>query len=1128
MRLRSLDLLAYGPFVGATLDLSARGGLDLVYGPNEAGKSTSLRAIRGLLFGIEERTSDDHLHDKKDLRIGARIEGEGGEVLAVVRRKGRKATLQSFTGETIDDARLDRLLAGVSEQVFATTFGLDHRTLREGADALLAGRGGVGESLLEAGLGARGLSRLLTTLRAEADDIYTSPRAHTKPLVEALRGFKEEKKKSQDDALAVEAWEAQRRGLAETEAESARLEIAQREAQEAAFRARRVQRVLPKMRLFGTLTAERASIGEVPMLAASATSEREAAETARSDARAAIARLDTEIADLAREQAGLVVSDELIEDDAIALVVEERGSHRKAAHDLPKRLGELSHVDDEIARIRVRLGVAGDSVPPSRAVAANVRKLAPIEQMLVAALRSDREALVDAENRRDACRRELAALPPARDLTVVSAAARSAASEGDLLARFARVTAEVERRSAVVARACAKLGIATPLRGVPTAEATAHHERAIADARRGLDEQGRRVRDARARAAAIHEELAALLGEGGVPTERELGESRRARDDAWREALAGGDVARFVRALDESDALADRMRREADRVARLAVLRAREESSRRELAEVDGDERRARSTLEQAMTAWRALWSAPSIEVREPVEMLSFVRDHEAAVSAHDREQEARDERAATARVIERHEQALSAAVGEEGELSLLLERAAATLAENAETESRRRELGRALRDHDDASARLLRQRDERAGELLAHRGAWSEATRPFSTGSAPSPEEALGLLDDLEQLARALEQRAGLDRRIRGIDRDAKEFTVKVAALVARHAPDLVGMAPEDAAAELGRRREHSIEARTARRKTEEQLAERRARRAQQSARLEDAERILGELRRVAGAHDDDQLRSVEERTRRARGLDARIAALAEELVAVGEGRDLDALRAEVSSAEPDAISATLEDREVELRELRDAHRAAVERTGGLRSQLEQMRAERTWAATAASNAQQHLARARELAERWARAKVSVAILEREITRYREQNQGPVLARASELFARLTLGRYAGLRTTFDEADEAVLCALRGETEVTIEGLSDGTRDQLYLALRLASLERHAAKAAPMPVVLDDVLVHFDDARARSALEVLADVGDSMQVLLFTHHERVVELAREALGARVRVHSLG
>lgn len=79
---------------------------------------------------------------------------------------------------------------------------------------------------------------------------------------------------------------------------------------------------------------------------------------------------------------------------------------------------------------------------------------------------------------------------------------------------------------------------------------------------------------------------------------------------------------------------------------------------------------------------------------------------------------------------------------------------------------------------------------------------------------------------------------------------------------------------------------------------------------------------------------------------------------------------------------------------------------------------------------------------------------------------------------------------------------------------------MSDGTRDQLYLALRLAVIERHLEAGQRLPLVVDDLLLHFDDERARQALVVLAELGCRTQVLFFTHHRHLVELARQALPA--------
>ena len=86
---------------------------------------------------------------------------------------------------------------------------------------------------------------------------------------------------------------------------------------------------------------------------------------------------------------------------------------------------------------------------------------------------------------------------------------------------------------------------------------------------------------------------------------------------------------------------------------------------------------------------------------------------------------------------------------------------------------------------------------------------------------------------------------------------------------------------------------------------------------------------------------------------------------------------------------------------------------------------------------------------------------------------------------------------------------------------------VSDGTRDQLYLSLRIASIERQLEGNEPIPVILDDILVHFDDERAKLALGQLGELAERTQVLYFTHHERVRQLAREVLGERLQEHTL-
>ena len=77
---------------------------------------------------------------------------------------------------------------------------------------------------------------------------------------------------------------------------------------------------------------------------------------------------------------------------------------------------------------------------------------------------------------------------------------------------------------------------------------------------------------------------------------------------------------------------------------------------------------------------------------------------------------------------------------------------------------------------------------------------------------------------------------------------------------------------------------------------------------------------------------------------------------------------------------------------------------------------------------------------------------------------------------------------------------------------------MSEGRRDQLYLALRIAVIERHCAEAKPLPFVADDLFVTSNEDRTVRGIRALSELGRSTQVILFTHHAHVVEIAEANL----------
>jgi uncharacterized protein YhaN len=330
----------------------------------------------------------------------------------------------------------------------------------------------------------------------------------------------------------------------------------------------------------------------------------------------------------------------------------------------------------------------------------------------------------------------------------------------------------------------------------------------------------------------------------------------------------------------------------------------------------------------------------------------------------------------------------------------------------------------------------------------------------------------------------------------------------------------------PLEAGYECVRRFEQARAERAERKSIDEQLAEKRRVKSIQGERIAIAEARLSHLVEAAGVAHARDLEAAERRSAEARALIAELADVEAKLTEQGDGLSIDDLAREASATSPEEVAARRDEIERRVAEL-DEQIPALDQSIG-RIEVGRARFSEATAADAAAEAQEKLAKVRAHAERYLRARMAELVLAREIARYREANQGPLLARASTLFGRLTIGAYTGLRAAFDSSDREVLRAAReGASDVPVEALSDGARDQLYLALRVASLERLAAAGTALPVVLDDILVHFDDARARAALVVLAELAQEIQVLFFTHNQHIVDIARAAIPRQIVVHDL-
>src|SRR3990172_9012408 len=207
MRFVELRFLAWGPFTDLDVDLSApHAGLHVLHGHNETGKSSALRGIRALLFGVPERTTDDFLHDGRMIRIAARLRRSETHEIAFVRRKGRKGTLLGPSGAGVlpEDA-LAPFLGGVTAEFFEALFAMDHHGLRAGGEELRLGKGEVGESLFAAAIGGARLRRALATLDGDAGALFAL-RGQSQAVNRAVQGYQDATREARDRSLSATLW----------------------------------------------------------------------------------------------------------------------------------------------------------------------------------------------------------------------------------------------------------------------------------------------------------------------------------------------------------------------------------------------------------------------------------------------------------------------------------------------------------------------------------------------------------------------------------------------------------------------------------------------------------------------------------------------------------------------------------------------------------------------------------------------------------------------------------------------------------------------------------------------------------------------------------------------------------
>ena len=1122
MRLNRLGLTAFGKFTDATLNFGDKPAdgpdLHILYGPNEAGKSTIYAAMLDFFFGIQEKSSFNFKHPYNAMRIEGDVTDADGAA-ALVRIKRRTNDLLDGGGQPVTLNPFSSGLAGLERDSYAAMFSLNEASLTEGGKSLLAAEGDFGRILYGASAGLTDFGKELDTVTAEAEAFHKERARKTELKALSTKLDDLAKEKAEIDTLAPEYERLLTAKAAGAEA-LAEAEAAEHAAQAALSQLQNQAKALEYLSEFKYIQTLLAPLNDLPEASAGLDAE---ITRLREEA----ASLNTQSADTAEtlkqleEKIGALTVDEaaLSQADALKTLADLEGRYRADARDLPRRLEEQTALKAEVASRSKRM--AGDAVEDVRtlllspAIKGTVLDLADAWPALHARLQA---AETEAEN---------AALASSNDLLDVAARAELEAalqayetSDASTRANLAADIVATHRRafkSAMEALApwngdIAKLRQITP----PSAET-------LSGWRMSLDETAATI--ARATTDATDATERAAEKQAGIDSKsfsiqsldsHKLTSLMNQRDAAWaahRTALDATSADAFERLLQETDAANAARFANASAVSDLAA-------AHEALAIANTQERAASKRVKDAELAREETQSfiknfiedAELKHISDVSQISDWFTTRSTALATADALTEAEAQ----------HQSAVNDADSLQQHLSGLLN-VDASLPALANLTRTRLDADKAARAAAQQQAKRTIDLEKRQSEVKAWRSEWTAVLE--ATWMAPmlaSVQSVKAAMAEHDELATQITTLDTLERRITGMGDNQVALQKGLSRIYSALDEDIADLDPLDAYNALQARVKEAETQNADRIRLQEDIDTTTNRRRSLEVRMKAHHQDIASTLKSIDSNDllnaSQVLSEIQNRTQ----LREKSAQTARAILDRVGGDDIAGAVASLDSLDRSTLAADLESADARVQTAkaealqsytanRDAERA-LEQIGGDAAAAEITQRRQTVIEEIADGARRYL-----------RLKLGAMAATEALEQYRASHQSGMLTGASKAFAQITRGAYSSLKTQAGgKGEELIAVTASGASRLDDNSMSTGTRAQLYLALRIAAYHEFAARQAPPPFVADDIFETFDDGRAEVTFELLGKMAETGQVIYFTHHQHLKPIAERAVtGAR-------
>ena len=1149
MRLRRLNLTRYGKFTDYSIDFGEHKvgtpDLHIVYGLNEAGKSTALSGYLDLLFGIEERTSYSFIHQGRAMEIGACLEFDGS-AHEFRRVKQRNNSLLDQHGQPLNEAVLSLPLAGLTRDAYRMMFSLNDQTLEDGGNAILESKGDLGELLFSASAGLAGVNSILETAVTEADGIFRK-RASSTRIAVLKRQIAD--LKSQRDKMDVQASTYKTLTTALGKAQTA-YDTAMKEIGAAKARHEEIARVLRAYPLASEHRRAQEALAEFKDL-----------PLPPDEWAVALPDFINEETRLQTQLAGLKQREQKICDEIEGLVVEKRllgmaddhdrlgdaaGRYTTAEEDLPRRKQALTESVRKIDLILVTLGQLDLDDPKTLLVpAATIGTLLELiaeksgidvaRQSAKTEYEAAQQALENAQRVQQALEGRGTAIDAGKAAQLQSYLKRL--RDGNLAAehRLAERALPDKRRAFddVIGELHPWTGQGADLRKIspPHPDRLNAWKTTFEGIERRRSQIVERKRELRTKSGEDTARTSALREVSAIVDDKEAKAAFLGRDQAWAHHLTTLDpetAIRFEKEMRNTDAIVDARLKGAKELEELRSLSAALSVTKANLDQQDPLLQEADEELEalrhEIRTETSTIFELPDgVPTNVWLATISqWARNRVTALAAYDHLRRALSDLEQTKAALTTEQESLGKSLIAVGididglDLAALMQAADTALTDHAALLTKRSEADEHIGELSAAAAQRKVALDVAEVSFEVWQRAWNDA---LSNTWFSDRESSIGavreILHAISDLPEVLREQDDLRHRIASMETDQAAFADAVGRLYAALDEAFDAKNPLAAAKSLIRRHDEA-------RLTEVQRQER----TKALADLErERERLDGEIALHASRKKEmieffhvDELADVRQalESRRKRG----------ELIGY-QGKLEQRILGEMLQQSLEDTMASLAD--IDLGDLQREQAELETRLADLDGRAKDLFVDRARATDALTAIEGDDAVARLEASRrtllleiedsalqYLRLKTGAMVAEHGIRAYREKHRSSMMKRASAAFRLITRDEYTGLATRPDKDRETLIGLSRlGGSKLAVE-MSKGTQFQLYLALRLAGYEEFAMARPSVPFIADDIMETFDEPRSEEVFRLLGQMAQVGQVIYLTHHRHLCEIATQ------------